>query len=106
MISPYWRSPDETQRARPVLSPPDNEPAYGFVAWPTGSAAEQTGKGPGQRLRTGVRPAGNGLDLRCLLGARALSTPNPPSSRTDAQASAPFQCHAWPRSRAMLAAPP
>jgi hypothetical protein len=39
------------------------------------------GKGPGQHLRTGVRPVGNGLGLRCLLVARALSTPNPPSSR-------------------------
>ena len=38
-------------------------------------------KGPGQHLRTGVRPVGNGLGLRCLLVARALSTPNPPSSR-------------------------
>ena len=35
------------------------------------------GKGPGQRLRTGVRPVGHERGLRCLLGARAHSTPNP-----------------------------
>ena len=45
------------------------------------------GKGPGQRLRTGVGPVGNGLDLRCLLGARALSRPNPLSSRISAAGS-------------------
>ncbi len=54
------------------------------------------GKGPGQRLRTGVRPVGNGLGLRCLLGARALSRPNPPSSQTSRS---PLRCHAWPRGR-------
>src|SRR5580693_304811 len=32
-------------------------------------------------LRTGVRPVGNGLDHRCLLGARAPPGSNPPPSR-------------------------
>jgi len=46
--------------------------------------ADRERKGPGQRLRTGVRPVGHGLGPRCLLGARALSRPNPPSSRISA----------------------
>ena len=88
--------------ARPV--PMGQRAGARICAWPSvpayrrGNGAEQLGKGPGQRLRTGVRPVGNGLGLRCLLGARAPSTPNPPSSRTR-RPSAPFQCHAWPRSR-------
>ena len=39
------------------------------------------GKGSGRHLRTGGRPAGNELGLRCLLGARILSQAQPPSSR-------------------------
>src|ERR1039458_4679109 len=60
------------------------------------------GKGPGQRLRTGVHPVGNGLGLRCLLGARALSRPNPPSIRMNA-AAAPFGATPCHEGRWMLA---
>ena len=49
-----------------------------------GPAHAARGKGPGRHLRTGVPPVGNGSGLRCLLGARALSRPNPPSGRMSA----------------------
>src|ERR1700722_7567023 len=52
----------------------DNEPAPRFVPRSRRTASKE--KDPGS-LRTGVHPAGNGLGLRCLLGARALSRPNP-----------------------------
>ena len=79
-----------------------NEPAGVIVpTW-----VSRKGKGPGQRLRTGVRPAGNGLGLRCLLGARALSRPNPLSSRICAAGSlspSPMPCR--PRERLDADAP-
>src|SRR6266699_6306692 len=105
MISPPWPSP-ANRDSRPQIpgrpAPPaarlpqnvssaDNEPALRFVPesprarlgspLPPGDARR---KGPGQRLRTGVRPVRHGLGPRCLLGARALSRPNPPSSRMNA----------------------
>ena len=45
--------------------------------------AESKGKGkrPGLRLRTENLPAGNEIGFRCLLGARAPSQAQPPSSR-------------------------
>jgi len=78
------------------LSSENNELAPGFVparfALPASPCqlhrGSGKGRGPGQRLRTGVHPVGNGFGLRCLLGARALSRPNPPSSRMSA--AAPF----------------
>jgi hypothetical protein len=64
------------------------------------------GKGPGQRLRTEVRPVGNGLGLRCLLGARAPSTPNPLSSRISAAGPlSPFPMPRRPRRRLDADAP-
>ena len=60
----------------------NNEPALRFVPElpraRLGFPLPREGKGPGQRLRTGARPVGHGLGPRCLLGARALSRPNPP----------------------------
>ena len=72
------------------LSSVDNVPVPGFVPHQVRGVrgVRGKGKGPGQRLRTGVRPVGNRLGLRCLLGARALSRPNPPSSQMSA--AAPF----------------
>ena len=63
-------------------------PVWGVCArsWANGPAGSCTrfpgeGKGSGRHLRTGGRPAGNELGLRCLLGARILSQAQPPSSR-------------------------
>ena len=87
MISPYSRCPGQATNRVPcqrTLSPhgQTNRPGKWCLPGPTGK-----GKGPGQRRRTGVRPVGNGLGLRCLLGARALSRPNPLSSRISAAGS-------------------
>jgi len=87
-----WPPPPVTSLQQNVFLT-DNEPARGFV--PRGAAAQPAaaraggtrplaggkGKGPGPRLRTGGRLVGHEPGLRCLLGARALSRPNPPSSR-------------------------
>ena len=43
--------------------------------------AESKGKRPGLLLRTENHPAGNEIGFRCLLGARAPSQAQPPSSR-------------------------
>jgi len=51
------------------------------------------GKRARASLRTGVRPVGNGLVLRCLLGARAPPGSNPPPSRV--LRSSPLPCCAW-----------
>jgi len=77
------RSPPPPGRGPPV----HNESSRGFVpgarSCPQGGVrAGRQRKGPGQRLRTGSRPVGHEPGPRCLLGARALSRPNPPSSRT------------------------
>ncbi len=46
-----------------------------------GTAPSPAWKRARASLRTGVRPVGNGLGLRCLLGARAPPGSNPPPSR-------------------------
>lgn len=80
MISPCSRA-QARPRAQRCPRDLDNEPAARLVPVPGRRGLPAQGKGPGQHLRTGVRPVGNGLGLRCLLVARVLSTPNPPSSR-------------------------
>jgi hypothetical protein len=73
MISPHSRPPGLTNlSAESCLTPGRARRARTTTGKPAGQ-----GKGPGQRLRTGVQPVGRELSLRCLLGARALSTPNP-----------------------------
>ena len=77
MISPYSRSPGQRRTVSPAggpgppgdLIPPEDKRTGRLDG---ADRREPNRKGPGQRLRTGVRPAGNGLGLRCLLGARAL----------------------------------
>ena len=66
------------------------EPSHGSCA-----ATAAAGKRARASLRTGVRPVGNGLGLRCLLGARAPPGSNPPPSR--GRGAAPF--HAAPGTR-------
>jgi hypothetical protein len=104
MISPYSRSPGQaTNRVRLPANPippanplPPKGKRTGPLnrADPADPASWPEGKGPGRRLRTGVRPVGNGLGLRCLLGARTPSTSNPPSSRISAAGPlSPFPYH-------------
>jgi hypothetical protein len=105
MISPYSRSPRQTTNR---IRLPTNLIPTGKRTSPPNRAdpVHREGKGPGQRLRTGVCPVGNGLSLRCLLGARALSTPNPRSSRISAQAPQSFPRHVSLGGGWMLAPPP
>ena len=68
-------------------------PCLGWVGPDPSLLGWLDGKRARASLRTGVRPVGNGIDLRCLLGARAPPGSNPLPSR--GLRSSPLPCCAW-----------
>jgi len=81
MISPYSRSPGQTTTVsapRRTSSPGEPHPPKDKRTGPANCAdldepeRKRARAAPSDR----IRPVGSGLGLRCLLGARALSTPN------------------------------
>jgi hypothetical protein len=82
MISPYSRSPGQTKPVRPptnlvsptnLIPPKDKRTGPVNCADPDEPERKRARAAPSDR----IHPVGSGLGLRCLLGARAPSTPNP-----------------------------